>query len=210
MNDFYLASVPEPVTLLGLRLRPFSLGHKLLLHRVESVFVCGGEITHVDLALSVFICALRYNEACEAFNDRRLPRFMARWHAKLTGDTRIRRWLGIKPKPVDLKEKAEAFENYMAAGSKMPYFSYEDSRSGAAQLESVHAVKLSLLSKTTLTELELMDRPWGLCLFDFVGLQAMENKVTLRERSDIHDALDVANRIAAKLAQANGHLRNNS
>lgn len=199
MNDFYLAAHPEPVTLLGLRLRPFSLGHMLLLHRVESAFVVGGSVGYEDLAVSVFICAQTYRAAVDSFNDPDLPRFMARWHRKLSGDVWWRRMLRLKVNPVQLKAKAEEFARYIEAGSKMPYYDVAADRVGGSQIESVHAVQLALMSKTTLTEAELLDRPWGRCLFDYVVLQAMEDKCTIRDKSAVQEAQEVANRLAEKL-----------
>jgi hypothetical protein len=201
MNDFYLAEIPEPVTLLGLRLRPFSLGHKLLLHRVESAFVSGGQVTYDDLALSIFLCAQTFREGIASFSDPDLPRFMARWHRKLTGDAWWRRILRLTVQPVELKEKSEAFARYIEDGSRIPYYDVPADRIGSSEIETVHAVQLTLMAKTTLTEAELLDRPWGRCLFDYVALQAMEDKCTIRDKSAIDDARDVANRIAAKLNQ---------
>ena len=204
MNDFYLAAVPEPVTLLGLRLRPYSLGHHLLLHRVESAFVTGGNVHYEDLAISVFICAQPYAAALSSFNDATLPRFMRRWHRKLTGDVWWRRALRLKVRPVDLKEKTAAFSKYIDDGSRVPYYDVPADRVGANQIETVHAVQLALMAKTNLTESELLDRPWGRCLFDYIGLQAMEDKCTIRDKSAVDDALAIANRLVETL----NHRRN--
>ena len=40
MDDYLHSIIPEPVTILGQDLRPFSLGHYLLLQRLECAFVC--------------------------------------------------------------------------------------------------------------------------------------------------------------------------
>lgn len=211
VQDFYLAAVPEPVTLLGLRLRPFSLGHNLLLHRIESAFVVGGKVGYDDLAASVLICAQTYREAVACFDDPKLRRFMLKWHRKLTGDVWWRRALRLTVRPVDLKAKSEAFTKYIEDGSRMPYYDVPADRVGESQIESIHAVQLALMAKTTLTEAELMDRPWGRCLFDYIGLQAMEDKCTIRDKAAVADALEVANRVAAKLNQKrNGTVQSDS
>jgi len=87
-DDFYSVAIPEPTTILGLRLRPFSLGHVLLLHRVKSSFVTEGEPqTLDDIALSVLLCALSYDDGCALLNrsKRSLDRLFIRWHRKLVG-----------------------------------------------------------------------------------------------------------------------------
>lgn len=203
LNDFYHAAIPEPVTLLGLRLRPLSLGHMLLLHRVESAFVTGGMVSFDDLCLSVFICAQPYAAALNAFNDTSLPRFMRRWYQKLTGDVWWRRLLRFKVRPVDLLEKSNAFARYMEAGSKAPYFDYPEGGEGS-KIETVHAVQLALLAKTSLTEAEILDRPWGRCLHDYVALLAMEDKITIRDKSVIQEAQEIGRRVAEKMKARNG------
>lgn len=210
MHDFYLAEIPEPVVLLGLRLRPYSLGHVILLHRIESAFVTGdGPVTIGDLAMSVLVCAHPYKEALALLDEPRLDKFMLRWHARLTAPTW---WLRLRgqSRALDLKAKASAFAEYIEAGSKQPYYSYDVSKQGKSQLETVHAVQITLMSKTTLTEAELLDRPWGRCLFDYLALQAMDDKVTLMSeegKSSIHEAKKFAEELAEKLATRNGHPR---
>lgn len=185
--DYYLAAIPDPVTLLGLRLKPFSLGHVILLHRIESAFVAGGVPTYDDLASSVLICSQTYGEALASFNDPDLSKFMRTWHDKLT-------WRGWfkKRAVIDLAEKSKAFSDYVRDGSKVPYYSFSESDVKESKQEPVQSVKIALMTKTTLTESELMDRPWGLCLQDFVALQVMEGKCQIQDRDDIENAQAVA------------------
>lgn len=219
LSNFYLAAVPEPVTLLGLKLRPYSLGHKLLLHRIESAFVCGGPVTYTDLAASIFICAQTYHEALASFSDPALPRFMAHWHRKLTGNLWWRRLLHrslsrfnvscFKLTPVDLQSKSKAFANYLEAGSQVPYYEIPADKSGSSQIETVQAVQLALMAKTSLTEAEILDRPWGRCLYDYLALNAMEDRCTIfdgqpaaERRNAIAEAQALANSLAKKLNPA--------
>jgi hypothetical protein len=83
--EFFNAAVPDPVDLLGFRLRPLSAGHIILLTRIESGFITGGDITWDDLAASVFICTQTFENATRAFYDPRLPKMMKAWHDRLSG-----------------------------------------------------------------------------------------------------------------------------
>ena len=65
MLDFYQAAVPDGWQILGVRLKPLSLGHLILLHRYESAFVVGGIPTEADLVLSVLICSRTYEDAID-------------------------------------------------------------------------------------------------------------------------------------------------
>lgn len=211
---FYLAAIPEPVTLLGLKLRPFSLGHNLLLHRIESGFVCGGSIGFDDLAASVFICAQTYQSALNSFQDSDRPAFMRTWHRKLTGDVWWRRLLRLKITAVDLRIKSAEFVKYLEAGSKMPYYEAPADKVGESQIETIHAVWLSLISETNLTNDEILNRPWGQCLYDYIGLKAMNGELKIMSddkaearRAAIAEAQAVAEAVAKKLqARMNGHL----
>ena len=61
-RDFLQAAIPEPVTLLGQRLHPFSLGHYILLERFKSPFLLGGSADVTDLFTAVLICCNKYDE----------------------------------------------------------------------------------------------------------------------------------------------------
>lgn len=204
MDDFYKVAVPEPTTLLGLRLRPFSLGHLILLHRVESVFVDGGAPTYEDLAISVLICSQDWKGGCEIFNEPDLVRFMLRWHDKLTGRDKWLVKLGLRrPTVVDLESKCKEFADYLSQGMRLPCYSYDPSDSRQVELPMVQMVKCRLMKEMGFSEAELMDRSWALCLWDYVTLQALNGEVKVYKRDDIQNAQAVAESIAKAIANRN-------
>ena len=71
MLDYYQAAVPDGWQILGVKLRPLSLGHLILLKRYGSAFVVGGIPTEADLVLSVLICSRTYEEALELVESGR-------------------------------------------------------------------------------------------------------------------------------------------
>ena len=73
-DEFYKACIPDPVHVLGFKLRPLSLGHIIILHRIDSPFVSGKEFDLSDLASAVLICSLTYKEAIETILDPDLDR----------------------------------------------------------------------------------------------------------------------------------------
>ena len=197
--DYFLAAVPEPVTLLGLRLRPFSLGHVVLLNRIESAFVLGGQPDFNDLAASVFICSQTYSDGLASFDNPELPRFMAEWAAKLMGVSWLTR-LGLKnPKIIDFPAKCAEFAKYIEDGSRMPTYDYNPEEVRSMECTGIQLVKTTLLSEMNFTEAELLDRPWGLCLWDYVTLKAIKGQVRIWEKDTIADAQKFANELAAKL-----------
>ena len=56
MLDYYQAAVPDGWQILGVKLRPLSLGHLILLKRYGSAFVVGGIPTEADLVLTYRVC----------------------------------------------------------------------------------------------------------------------------------------------------------
>ena len=61
--------MPDPWTIYGIRLRPFSLGHWLLLDRVKSRVISGGLISPSDLATCLWICSNKASDLIENFGS---------------------------------------------------------------------------------------------------------------------------------------------
>lgn len=190
---YYEAAIPEPATILGLKLRPLSLGHLILLNRVESSFVVGGVPDFDDLALSVLICSLSYLEGIEALDDPDLSEFMRLWHRKLT-------WRGWfkRRQPINLAEKCEQFRRYVETASNYPDFScHSDGREIRAPL--VQVVRVRLLSSMHCTEDEILNRPWGLCLWDYMTLLDLEGSIELVDSQELNEAQEKAAKLLRQI-----------
>jgi hypothetical protein len=109
---FYQAAVPDGWQILGVRLKPLSLGHLILLHRYESAFVVGGLPTPADLVMSVLICS---------------------------------RTFGAPPE---------------------------------------QTVKVGLMSQLGLSEAEVLNRPFSLCLWDLATLAEMNGSLKIYSQRD--------------------------
>lgn len=184
MSDFYQAAIPEPYTILGLRLRPYSLGHIILLHWVKSAFVLGTKPGMEDLVTSVFICTQTYEEAIRALDNPKLPKFMLRWERKIGR--------------FDFDLKAKEFADYILAHSKAPLFKLEEGKTRPNACPLVQSVKIALLSETNLTETEILNRCWSLCLWDFITLLCRTGKVDIMDGVALQDAQAVADKLARK------------
>lgn len=101
------AAIPNPVIVLRMRLRPYSIGHELLLRRLESPFISGGGVGIADLIHAVLICSLDYRhglKALECGTGTRL--FMRLW--------RVTIWTLNAPAEI------QAFEDYREDGLWCP------------------------------------------------------------------------------------------
>lgn len=59
---------PCPI-IMGLRVVPYSVGHSLLLHRIGSPLVIGGEVSRADLMEAVMVCSQPVAESIKAMRS---------------------------------------------------------------------------------------------------------------------------------------------
>jgi hypothetical protein len=199
-REIFEKLTPEPTTLLSLKLRPFSLGHLILLHRIESAFVFGGLPSYDDLALSVFICSRTYEEAVAGFEDPGLRREMRRWAKKVHGIT----WWRPNGKPIDLAEKWKLFHEYLNLNcirleAGKDYIADEEN-TRRVHLPVVHTVRVKLQSRMGFSDSEILNRPWSWCLFDyFVLADIADGIISMGHQEAAKAAISEAQAVAEKV-----------
>lgn len=196
---YYEAAIPEPRTILGLNLRPLSLGHVELLHRIKSPFLTeGARITYADVATAVLICSLPYEEAVDALDDPNLETLMGQWANKLLYPT-LREKLTRIPRVIDLKEKAQAFHQYLEDHSKAVNAFLPDGGTGdPIDLPLHQIVKVGLMAYLNHTYSEAVNKPWGLALSDYFTWMAIEGRANIIEAAEYEDLQKQANDFHAK------------
>lgn len=126
--NYSAAAYPEPFTILGLRLKPLSLQHYLLMHRFDVAFVAEGNATadFSDLVMGVLICSKHWRDG--EFED-----FIEsdKWEEE------IQQWgerVGLLTKEEKL-ERLRLFEKYITDNSAIPeHWKLEQGRASAAHL----------------------------------------------------------------------------
>ena len=105
---------PSPVVL-GVRLVPYTVGHAILLQRLRSPYVLGGEITSSDLAEAVLVCSQSPLESIKSIKS--IWKDLALW---LWGKRIQRMNLIVESDKFQLwlKEQSTAPEVLMEAGTK--------------------------------------------------------------------------------------------
>ncbi len=64
LNEFYECLLSEPPTILGLKLRPFGLGHTAILQAIESPMVTGARVpTWHEVLILLNVCSRSFEEA---------------------------------------------------------------------------------------------------------------------------------------------------
>ncbi len=200
IDSFYLASIPRPPKVLGLQLKPFALGHVILLNFIESAFVTGGVPDYSDLAISTLLCASTYEEGCSHLFNPDTERSMRVWAEKLTGMNRLSVRLGIvKPRTIDLVKEVSKFLEYYQESTQSRSYEYKEEDFSTVECQQVQIVKLSLMRDLHISEKDIMDRPWALCMDDYITLRALNGHVRLVDKEGREKALAAANELAERI-----------
>ena len=189
-REFYLASLPEPVILLGQRLNPLSIGHLTLLQRFECAFVTPGKVATLDdLAFAVFICSQTWKEGTAALLADDLPNQLSSW--------------GKVVAKFSFEEKSAAFNDYLAAGSCGPRLGPCEEAGRLPGAPFLQRVRMILQGKLNYSLSEAMNCPWGLALWEYFAFFEMEGAVKLYSAEDAaqHEA---ALRMRDKIAEEGG------
>lgn len=170
-DTYASACIPDSFTVLGLRLKPLSLGHYLMMTRFGCAYASDTETTIGldDLVTGALICSMTFEE-CNAFFD--LPKiefFSLRnfrslgraWYlSKKLGPTgyEIRLWGEEFTKQVkksqtfNILSEAQRFQRYILASSEMPHYYDGDNKtdkpSGAHWSIGLHSFLLTRYSES--------------------------------------------------------------
>lgn len=168
MNAAYLqAAVPEPFRILGKRLKPFSLGHKILLQRFGSNFAEGSQETpgYADLILSVFICSLTYSQALAALSSCWLM-------------LRLKLW-GMFWRRFDVGEKILLFHRYVTEQTNEPeYWVIKPGEETDSGIPWTQFLKVRMRQDFGESESGALDTPYQIALLNF--LTHLEGKGIIR------------------------------
>lgn len=200
-EEFYSVAIPERRQLLGLPLKPLSIGHLILLHRVRSAFVCDGIPDYQELAIAALICSISYVDGIGAINDPSTPKLLKRLGERITGirDWRVR--LGLrKARVIDLPANIAAFSAYLKEGSSIPHYSYTPGDFKMVDCPQVQIIKVTLMRDLHISESDLLDRSWAMCLWDYVTIRALRGEVSMVAKDEIDNAAAVAKNLASLIA----------
>jgi len=176
---YAIAALPDPYRVLGLRLRPFSLGHYLLMQRFGCNYLADdpAAATREDLLLGVLICSMRHDEFL-AFIEQ--PNFQKECRA----------W-GKKVSLFDFPEKDALFSAYLKASLTEPDYIELNPSEGAG--DWAQNLKMCLTTRLHHSEAEALDMPLSKALADYYKLAESEGSLRLitdedRRMAEANDA----------------------
>jgi hypothetical protein len=158
INERFLKAVaPEPYTILGLRLKPFSLGHAILLQRHG----CDPVRDYESLVTGVTICAHTWKEFHTLADDKWLPWRMRIWAWRVGA--------------FNILEKIKFFNDYVGEAMESPdVFECNDKPANRLGAPFFSVLKTTLCAKLGYSRDEALNLPFGEGLFDYFSFWEIE------------------------------------
>lgn len=171
-SSFLEAVLPDaPPVILGVRLRPFTAGHRLLLERHVVFDGSAGQ-----LALAVLICSQNHADALADLQSRELPKMMQDYGERL-------RWTGRWPfrrrRVLDLVSEYRAFAAYQEQACQPPPIRFLRPKATGDVSEAPAVLTVWISLRSALTWEAFLDRPWALCLWETAGLAERHGHVRI-------------------------------
>jgi len=170
--DYFTAAIPEPWQILGLRLRPFSLGHYRILRRFKCGFVddASVEATREDLIFGVLVCSMKPADFMTMIDSDDCIETMRAW--------------GKKVGSFDALEKSKLFKEYIEAHSAVPAY-WEEKQGSPSGAHWSQCVEVTLRSKLGWTDDEIDNNALSKAFADYFKHAENEGAIRLMTQAEI-------------------------
>lgn len=166
--DYCKAARSEPPVCIGLRVRPYSLGHDITLRAYNSSVLSHNPI-YSDFILAVFICSRTWGEWSGWKDSWKLPLWLKVW--------------GRCAGRFDIPAEWKKFEAYLIEGRQCPEVNVPDqSREMSGAWES--RLKMFIIQKLRFTYEQAMDYPLALAWQDYCADGEESGKVSIMSEAD--------------------------
>ena len=191
-HDCFTASLPDPFQILGLKLKPLSLGRYRLLRRLDNAFVSdtAAQCEIADLILAVIVCAHRVDEFLVILNRNELQTTIRLWSKKICPHPMLAlipfagRWWRNKY-AFNVLEKVALFRKYIAHHTQMPRYWHSTEDHSASGTHWSHGLEIVLRSQLGWTEEEINEAPLSKALADYLGYAESQNSVRIMTMQEI-------------------------
>jgi len=176
--------VPDRFTVLGLELKPLSVGHILLLEK----FGCLEPKDEGEFVLAVLICSQRPQDVPATLDDRWLWLKVRLWFWRLGA--------------FDWNEKAKIFSKYIEAHTATPAFRSLNERGSSLEHSGtphVQHVRVTLMSKLNYAPTEAWEVGFGQAMFDYLTYHENEGAVEILDREHRAEMREEADRLHHEL-----------
>lgn len=184
MDPNLLASfVPSRWSCIGIELRPFSLGHRILLHSLASPFVAdAAPVTPANLMVAVQVCARTWEDGLILCRDTH------------ESDRAVGAMLRKQARDLEWQKHADHFAQYLGEGSRVPNFTMPGPSGGTRWTPWEQSMRICLMRELGLSESDVMNRPLVLSWWDYLTVKEEEGTLTISTQ----DEQEFANRMFAR------------
>lgn len=155
--DYAEACIPDRWMILGRMLLPFSVGHNILLERVQSPFSITGNVELADLVQAVWICERDFESGERALLNGNT--FALRMFA------RGAEFRSMLQKNL-LKKNASAFAEYVQSSLRKPHGIWKDSKAELTYAPSLMILIRDLANHYGYSRSEIMNMPMRQAVFE--------------------------------------------
>jgi hypothetical protein len=177
VDNFLLAALPEPFTILGQRLLPLSIGRVLYLQR----FGCDPVTCLDQLLRAIIICSRPLPEVGPAFSDPHLADQLAKWSKDIG--------------KFDLAEKIDLFHEYVSEHTTRGPIVLEEDEGGSPSADApwLHHLTVTLCSALGYSRAEALELPYSLALWDYYGYWETKGRAHILgdRRRQMHDLANI-------------------
>lgn len=206
--DYFTRAIPDPVRILGLQLRPLSVGRYRLLHRFQVAFVAEGEASAgvSDLLLGILICAMRVDDFLQFAGSPQFHPDVRRWSRRVFPHPWLcwLPWFGPwwrRTRGFNVVEKIALFQNYIAEAQRIPRYTLKNNSPQTNTSHWSHSIEICLRSELGWTAEEINEAPLSKALADYFRHAESNGLVILLTDEDLQTADYNAGRVALAIAE---------
>lgn len=202
--NYWEAAYPDPFTILGLRLKPFSLGHYFILRRLNCAFVSDAETVadKSDLLLATVVCSMSPEEFLQfldqkpggitaSLSELKRAGMRAAWGAlwRRSFWQEIAAW-ARRVGEFNFQEKAELLRAYIEVQTEQPAYWIEKEDDHGAGGHWSHCLMHALISQCGYTLEQALSAPISQCLQDYFKRAEATGAVRLLTPEEMKEAQD--------------------
>lgn len=187
---YFTAAIPEPFRILGLKLKPLSLGRYRLMRRFDCAFVAdeARSATAADLILGVLICSMRCDDFLKFIESDKFGSEIKKWGKRVSSSPLIGAipWIGKwwrKRHGFNIIEKIVLFKRYVEEGSTMPDY-IEEKEPGSSGAHWFQAVETALKGQLGWRAEDINEEPMTKAFLDYFTWAESQGAIRLMTESE--------------------------
>lgn len=172
MESQFVRAILEPSqpVIIGVRMKPYSLGHSVILSQIDSGFTAGRFPTFEDLIAAAFVCAHSWEE-----NNRLLRSPFRRW-------LRLKLW-GALAGRFDIVAATVSMLQYVTAGDVYPDTEPPKDPEAVRELAAPHSARIYLFLRSSgFSESAAWNMPCNVANWLHAARAEEDGKITLMSR----------------------------